>query len=176
MNRALAIVISLLVVFIATFYFGHSVGANGERAAWQAERVEMLDARAKAVAALVNKYDVERRAAEAKARAATAAHDKALSDLDHHYETDLAAVRRAGGLRIPAPASCRPAAAAGEATGASGPDEAGAGTVELPERTQERLFGLTLRADQLAEQLRALQGWVRANGFYGSPDENTGNP
>lgn len=176
MNRALAITVALLLTFIGTFYFGHSVGASGERAAWMQEKQDMLEARATAVATLVNKYDAERITNERKAREATAAHDKALSDLDHQYAADLAAVRRAGGLRIPAPAACRPAAATGEAAGAGRPDEAGAATVELPERTQERLFDLSRRADQLAEQLRALQAWVRANGFYGSSDENTGNP
>jgi hypothetical protein len=83
------------------------------------------------------------------------------------------AARVAGGLRIPATA-CR-SSTAGEAitSGPFKPNEAaskaeipGAATERIPEITEGRLYALAKRADELAEQLKALQAWIRESGIY----------
>lgn len=176
MTRVLALIAAAVIALATTFSLGADYGRSKEQVKSASIRSAVEKAWRGALVAEVYKRHDDRLTDERKAREATAAHDKALSTLDHHYADDLAAVRRAGGLRIPAVACTRTAAASGEAAGAGRPDEASSATVELPERTQERLFDLTLRADQLAEQLRALQGWIRSNGFYGTADENPGNP
>jgi len=101
-------------------------------------------------------------------------HEKAITTLKQQAAAIVAAKRAAGGLRIPAPASCAAVeaiAAQGEAAGASQLDGASAGTIRLPERIEQDLFELMIEADAVVEGCRSLQKWVRANGFYGPAQE-----
>lgn len=160
-------------LFIATaggsYLFGRSDGAAIEKAAWQAEKLQLQGDTHKLIA--------ERTAENAKALADQRDLSKRKSD---DYEIKIEALdskyrnaRLAGGLRIP-PTACR-GASSGEAT-ATGPvqlNEASTGTVvsgTATERiraiTDERLYALAKKADELAEQLKALQTWIRESGLY----------
>lgn len=176
MNRIVAAALAAGLAIAAAFYFGTDYGHSKAQVKQAARESAIEKAWREALVTEVHKRHSARLTDERKAREATAAHEKALKVLDQTHAADVAAIRRAGGLRIPAPACPRPAAAGGEAAGPGRLDEGATASVELPERTQERLYALTLRAGQLTEQLIGLQAWVRANGFYGEPLENSGNP
>jgi hypothetical protein len=79
----------------------------------------------------------------------------------------------AGGLRLPA-AACRSATgretiAASSVKLNEASSEAvipGAATERIPAITEESLYALAKGADELAEQLAALQAWIRESGLY----------
>ncbi|MDB5937557.1 MAG: hypothetical protein JWQ01_4901 [Massilia sp.] len=158
-----------LVLLIAVAFGGAHVGKKLEREAWQAEKIALQAAQHGALVAEMDKRGRDQKFNEAKARKATETHEKALSDLDQKYAAERDATRRAGGLRIPANVCAGKATGGEQATSAGRPDESAAATVALPERLETDLYALTKQADELAEQLRALQGWIVDNGFYGEP-------
>jgi hypothetical protein len=171
------IAIAAVLTCIACYFGGMHIGAKTERADWQHEKLTMQEDQRIALLEEVNKRDRDRLFNETKARKATENHEKALAEVTEKYAADVADLKRRGGLRIPASiCAARPAAAAGQAASAGRPDEGSAETVQLPERIEDGLFKLSKRADDLAEQLRALQGWIRANGFYGEPDDGLRRP
>lgn len=101
-------------------------------------------------------------------------HENELQTLRLARDLDRAAIDRAGGLRIPAPACPDPAAAPAKTNGASGRDEVGTGTVRLPREVENRLWALADDADEVSAQLRSCQAWIRDNGFYGPiPSDST---
>lgn len=159
-------IIGGLVLLIAVALGGVQTGRKLERATWQAKEIAAAERHSLELASAISRAQRIESFNEAKARKASADHEKALSELGSKYAADLAALRAAGGLRIPASA-CGGAAPATQGASTGRPDEASAATVQLPERIESGLFALTKRADDLAEQLRALQGWVRDNGHYG---------
>lgn len=160
-------ILGAFLMALAAFFAGSHVGKKFEREVWQKKEIALLTARAVERDAEARDRDRLLKFHQATARKASADYEKSLEDLRTAYAADVAAVKRAGGLRIPK-RTC-PSPAGPEAPGASGPDEAGPATEELPERIEDRLFKLTERADALAEQLRSLQNWVKASGFYGEP-------
>jgi hypothetical protein len=164
-------IIGGLLLLIAVYFGGSHVGRKLERSNWQAEKIALQNAQHDALVAEMGKRGRDQKFNEAKARKATETHEKALSDLDQKYAAEIAADRRAGGLRIPANVCAGKTAGAEQTAGASGPDDASASTVQLPDRTQADLYVLIKRADELAERLRALQAWVKASGGYGEPGE-----
>lgn len=143
-------------------------GRQLERAGWlkkeAAERTADL--------ALVRKHDVDMRALDAR-------HHQIERETSEKHETELAQLRRdrdadrrradaAGGLRIPAAACPTGGIVAGtEAASAGGRDETGAGTVRLPQQIEDDLWTLANDADEVSGQLRACQGWIVSNEFYG---------
>lgn len=182
-------ILGVIALLALTAFTSASIATRLANAKWQEK--ELVTARAHSEA-LQKEYAARKREQDfnqAKARKASENHEKAVAAVHAAY-----AVRPDGGLRIPA-RTCTPArpAVGREAAGASGPDAPGAAGQQLPRRTDQGfldleptglaterlpthiengLFSLTLRADELAEQLRALQGWVRSHGFYGpAPDE-----
>ena len=177
-------VLGAVLLVVATFFFGQHQGRKLERTTWQAAQLKLEQSHRAEMGKELAARKREREFQQAVARKATERHEQALTDLQAHYDRQLADLRRTGGLRIPA--SVCPAnqpTGAGQAAGASGPDASGAGpgqlpqgtagsipTIALPEPIEQRLTGLTRRGDELAEQLRALQQWVRDNGFYGPPE------
>lgn len=163
-------IIGALVLLIAVALGGAQTGRKLERSTWQAKELATAAAAQQELASAIERAQRIQTFNEAKARKASERHEQALSDLDKKYAADLAAVRRAGGLRIPR-STCDAAPAGEQGAGTGRSDAASAGTVKLPDRIEADLFTLTKRADELAEQLRALQGWVRDAGFYGEPDQ-----
>ena len=157
-----------LVLLIAAYFGGEYRGAKIERAEWQKEKIAMEAVHKEQIKSDFRQYAADVATHQHQARKASETYEKALAVQDQKHRTIVADIRRAGGLRIPAPASCRQGpAAAGEAASAGGLDEGPAGSVRLPLEVEANLFGLAGDADKVSEQLRALQGWVRANGFYG---------
>jgi hypothetical protein len=100
-------------------------------------------------------------------------HEQELAQLRLERDADRAAVDNAGGLRISASAcpAARPAAAP-EAAGASGRNEASPATVRLPQSVEDGLWRLADDADEVSAQLRACQGWIRSNNFYGPVNDS----
>lgn len=76
-----------------------------------------------------------------------------------------AAIRAAGGLRVPASICSLPPGP--EAPGDGRRDDDAAGTVALPDDTTERLLALVDEADKVTEVARSCQAWIKKHGFYG---------
>lgn len=160
-------IVGALALLIAVAFGGAQVGKKLERESWQGKENAALKAVQAELVAEVEKRQRVELFNQATARKASETHEKALATLKSEYSTELAATRAAGGLRIPA-RRCPAIAGTAQGPSTSGPDEAGASTEKLPDRVEEHLFALAERADQLAEQLRALQGWVIDSGHYGT--------
>lgn len=164
--KALVIAITIAAYTAAVAIGSWHTGAKLARSDCQAEKIALQQAQQKAIIDQVAKNDAILKDQQAKARKASDDHEKALSDLQTKYDAAIAANRAAGGLRV-SRSVCDQPPASPKTTSAGGPDEAGARTVELPQRVEDDLYALTKRADELAEQLRALQQWIRDNGLYG---------
>jgi hypothetical protein len=162
--KAFAIAIAIAAYTAAVAIGSWHTGAKLARSDCQAEKIALQQAQQKALLDQVAKNDAILKDQQAKARKASDDHEKALSDLQAKYDAAIAANRAAGGLRVPRTVCDQPAASA-QTSSASRPDEASPGTVELPQRIEDDLFALTKRADELAEQLRALQQWIKDNGL-----------
>lgn len=178
----LIIAAGLFVLACIGFEWGaHHYEARGrtlERAEWLKKQVDWDKATAKLVADNEQHNRAVAADNQAKERKTSEIHEQELAKL----ASVAAAARRradaAGGLRISAnvcPATSSPAGGT-EAAGASGRDEAGAGTVALPADLQDSLWALVNEADQTSAQLRACQGWIRLNGFYGAPHDEPTEP
>src|SRR5471030_401301 len=141
------------------YWRGDVAGTNAERVVWQAKEVARQTAQAAAVAKRVKENS-----------AIQAAHDaQNLKDSQTHEQSDHAVVaerdrlradvRRAGGLRIPAPSpACGVGPApAGQARADGGPAEAAARTIALPDSIASNLLDLVAEADAVVEQARAEQ-------------------
>lgn len=160
-------IIGGLVLLIVVGLGGCAAGMKIEAATWQKKA---MAERERAAIDLAIAHDRNRRiqlSNEANARKATAQHEQAISDLTQKYDAARAAIRAAGGLRISATV-CR-TAIADQSPSTGRPDEGPAASVALPAETERRLLDLAQHADELAERLRALQDWVKANGHYGEP-------
>lgn len=95
-------------------------------------------------------------------------HEKALDKVHADLAAARAESKRLGGLRIPAPTCPSGNAGSGtETTGTGQRDEEATATIALPERIETDLWSIVGRADEVTEQLRSCQSWIRANGFYG---------
>jgi hypothetical protein len=158
-----------LVLLIAVAFGGAHVGRKLERTSWQAKEIATAAAVKKDLIAEHDKYVRLQSFNEAKSRKATADHEQALAALNAQYDAARAAIRAAGGLRVSRAICADPHATTAQAAGSSGLDDTSAATVELSTRTQEDLYALVKRADELAERLRALQAWVKSSGGYGEP-------
>jgi hypothetical protein len=158
-----------LALLIAVAFGGAHVGQKLERTAWQAKEIATAAAVQSDLIAEHDKYVRLQKFNEAAARKATADHEQAITALTAQYAAARAAIRAAGGLRVSRAICADPHTTTTEAPGTSGPDDASAGTVALPEIVEVRLLAIAKEADELAERLRALQGWIVANGLYGDP-------
>jgi hypothetical protein len=167
----IAAALAVLVALILSFLGGSHIGKKLERQVWQKERIVMLAQHAKDIGDQFNKHDQQVKLNDAKARKAADTYENAIDQITKHAAADIAAVKRAGGLRIaaPPPHACRLAATA-EGPGAVESHEEAASTVRLPQPVEDGLFGIAADADQVSEQLRALQAWIRDNGHYGQAE------
>jgi hypothetical protein len=156
-------IVGAIGLLIAVAFGGVMTGRKLERTHWLEEKAEMQKAQQ---AELLAEFSIRQREQlfhQATARKASADHETALSDLDKKYAAARAAVRAAGGLRIAA--TC-PAAGTDQTPGAGRPDEASTGTVALPADVENSLWEMSKSADELAEQLRGLQSWIKESGHY----------
>lgn len=161
-----AIVGGLLLV-ITVYFGGQHVGRKLERSAWQAKELATAAATTAELQAAQERYTRAQKFNEATARKASADYAQSLATLTQKYDAARAAIAAAGGLRVSSSICAGADAATAQASSTGRPDGGAAGTVALPDETQRRLFELTAEADALAERLRALQGWIVANGLYG---------
>lgn len=165
----LAVKIGLLSLLIAgSFISGHHIGAEGVQAAWDASKVEMIDAQSKLIATHAQEMEDLRKKQNLDNVQVSEDHQKAIDEITKKHDTDLAAVRAAGGLRIPRSICNGPADPGAETPSTSGPNADTAGTVTLPDKITNDLFDYAAEADQVTEQARACQSWIRKNGFYDS--------
>jgi len=161
------LIIGGLLLLIAVAFGGAQVGRKLERTAWQQKEIATAAQNQKELNDAIQAAQRQELFNQAKARKATEDHVQAINDLNQKYAAALIAVKSAGGLRVNRAAVCDSTTASNQGTSTSGSHETSAGTVELPQSTQASLFELVKRADELAEQLRALQGWIKDNGFDG---------
>lgn len=156
----------IVIVLFGTYQWGYANGEDALRSEWNKERLAVKAAQlqvatqhAQAMADLVTMHN-QTNLKNAKQ------HETALSKV----HTDLAAARaeskRLGGLRIPVKA-CPTIATNAETTGTSEHHEGSTTTIALPEPIEDGLWSIVGQADEVTEQLRACQGWIIDNGFYG---------
>ncbi len=167
MNPLLWAKIGLVGALLAgVFMFGHRTGANAVQGRWDADKAQRIEAQDKLIAAHAQEVEqLQAKQALINVKVGTE-HDAALQAIGNKYKADLAAVRAAGGLRIPATV-CRGVATAAEATSDGQHHGDTTSTVILPDSIASDLFSLARDADAVVEQSRSCQNWIRQNGFYG---------
>jgi len=156
------------VLFAAVFGYGHHLGSKGVQARWDSEKAQTTIAIAKL------KDENEKHNAEILAQhqadnvKVSQDHEQALQAVTQKYNTDLAAIKSRGGLRIPVSACSSSTTTGTKATSDSGRNEDSTGTIALPEQITNDLFSFANEADEVTEQLRACQSWIVRSGFYES--------
>lgn len=160
-------IIGGLLLLIAVALGGMQAGRKMERATWQEKALITAEENRKALAKAHDEANQKELLNQAKARKATENHVQALNDLNQKYAHALDVVQ-SHGLRV-SRSICDGTTATNQAASASGSNDAVSGTVELPAELATHLYAEAKRADELAEQLRGLQGWVKSAGFYGEP-------
>jgi TolA-binding protein len=172
---ALAALVALIAAGIGIHVHGVSQGKKIERAEWQDKEIQRQQAQ--------NKLLIRHAEDMARTQLENDTKNRKVSD---DYENRMAVLRQGrdsaratrdadpdGGLRISA-AVCNPVAAGTETAGTSKRDEAAPGTISLPVTLENDLWHLVDDADtahdEITEQARALQNWIKTHGFYGEPD------
>jgi hypothetical protein len=160
--------ILLLVAGIAFAHHFEQRGRTLERAGWVKKEA---DERA-ADLALTRKHEADMQALRDHQlfleRKTSEDHEQELAQVRAAAAADRADADRRGGLRIPAPPCTAGTAVAGTETPSPGRrDETGTPTVRLPQQVENDLWALADDADEVSAQLRACQGWIRDNEFYG---------
>lgn len=157
------------VFLILVFAAGHRSGAKAVQRDWDAstlkftqEQNRLLQENAQKVADLVEKQKETN-------LAVTQDHERALLEIRTKYDADIAAVRATGGLRLPRSICTGSVATGAQAASPGERDAADSGTVKLPDQVETNLFSEARRADEIVEQLRSCQNWIRSNQFYGGP-------
>lgn len=170
--------IGLLVVSVFISYnWGYSNGYDGGEAVQKAASAKVQQALSDANATLRDKHAKkisELTKANNEINVLNAkSHERQLQAL----RTDLVSARRdadqRGGLRISAEActgsGLKHGSTTTETTSAIEHYASTARTIKLPDRVEEGLWSLSIRADTVVEQARACQNWIKAQGFYGEP-------
>lgn len=155
-------IVGALALLLSVAFGGAVAGRKIERSTWQEKEIKTAAAANKTLADAIANAQRIQQTQDATARKVISTYENELISVNKKYSV---AVKR-GGLRVPAticPSNPLPA------TGASPieSDDAGAATVELPNGITENLFSEARRADELAEQLRGLQNWIKSAGYYG---------
>lgn len=162
------IIVAALIGIVATGIYstGYSHGEERKQVEWDKDAKRLAAAQKIADAQQQDKFD---RLAEDHRKhnievsnEHQIAEDKLRSDL----ALSRAAVRAAGGLRIPTSVCPGPAKGGAEAGSDGRHDADVAGTVALPPEIDEDLQDSADEADRVTEIARACQSWVRKHGFY----------
>jgi hypothetical protein len=158
--------ISVVGVFVIGLYLtGHHMGAKAVQTDWDHDRATRIAAQDK----LIDDNDKQIMQLQTKFNETNVQisidHENALQAITKKYDADIAAVRATGGLRIPRTVCSAPATTT-QAASDSGHYEAAADSIQLPDSIAANLFSEAKRADEIVEQTRACQSWIRQNGFY----------
>ena len=97
-------------------------------------------------------------------------HEIALQKVNDDLSAARAESKRLGGLliTIPTPTCKGDYVGAGTQTASTSQrDEKSTTTIALPEPIEAGLWSIVGEADQVTEQLRSCQAWIKDNGFYG---------
>ncbi len=157
------------VLILAVFMSGHRMGAKGIQADWDAYKVKAIAAQDKRIAENEqHNADVQAMHDAYNVKVATD-HEASIVALNKKYDADVAAVRAAGGLRIPRTV-CNRVETGTETASDGGHHEDASATVELPREIEDNLFSEAKRADEIVEHARACQSWIRQNGFFDLPN------
>lgn len=160
-------VLLLIAALMGIHAHGDRQGTNAERVKWQ--KIEL--ARAAAEAMLVAQHGLamakKQRDFDAINLKVSEDHETELYELRLARDADRAAADRAGGLRIPG-AVCNKPAAPALAASERGRDEDTAASIRLPRQVENDLWAIVNDADEIVEQARSCQVWIRKHGFYGS--------
>lgn len=164
------IVAAALFVLTAfgSYIAGRSDGKDIERVEWQKEKLSLLRGTQQLMQAQLIENAGELDKQRKLTKRTSDEYEIKIASLDAKY-----AAARNGGLRLPTTACSRYDDAKATATSAGKLDEAAAfnivsdaTTERIPAVIEDRLFALAKNADQLSEQLSALQKWIRESGLY----------
>lgn len=160
----------LSAFLIGVYATGHHQGAKGVQSDWDASKAQFIDAQSKLIQEHAKEIEALRQKQDQTNIQVSEDHQKALDEIQKKHDADLAAVRASGGLRLPR-SVCNPAVTRTEAPGDSGHHEDLADTIQLPDTITDNLFSEAKRADEVTEQARACQNWIRMNSLYGIPPQ-----
>ena len=153
-------------LFLALVYaVGHKMGAKAVQRDWDSSKLQMAQDQTRLLQENAQKIaDVVEKQKETNL-AVSQDHERALLEIRTKYDADIAAARASGGLRLPR-SVCTTTTGAKAASG-GGSDETATATIVLPATITDDLFDFARQADEVTEQARACQNWIRANQFYG---------
>lgn len=159
-------IVFIVLLCLGAYRWGYGNGEDTLQAEWDKDRAALLAANDRLIekhareivqtVAFYNKTNLDN----------TVKHETALKEVTDALAAARAESRRLGGLRIPAPA-CQSTAADAQTTGTGERNAGTTTTIALPEPIEDGLWSIVGHADQVTEQLRSCQGWIKANGFYG---------
>lgn len=170
LERLLLGVFVTVIALSGSYLFGAGVGKADERVVWELREAKLMK----------EQLDLREDHAKEKDRLILSHQRINKENSDDHevaiekLHSDLSAARtesrRLGGLRIPAPVCpVRETGTDAQTTGTGQRDEEATATIALPEAIEDGLWSIVGQADEVTEQLRACQGWIIDNGFYGEP-------
>lgn len=157
---------AVAALLIAVWFHGRKVGENAVQADWNASRLALADQTAKLVLEHSLEMDAVRKRQAAVSADISQDFERKLDEVGKLHAAELDRVRKSGGLRVPATICSSSTSTGTQTASASGHHEESAPTVTLSPEITEGLFDLVEEADQLTEQLRSCQGWIRRHGFY----------
>lgn len=164
-NLIMAMASSIIYVLLAysLVAYGKHQGVLQERAVWQDASIKLQMKRSKEMTAEQDRHNrIERETSEQ--------YQTNLSKLVAERDADRAAIKRLGGLRISATAcNASGTGTTAESPGSIGTDASSPETIPLPQQIESGLWDITDEADEVSEQLRALQEWIIKEGLYGAP-------
>lgn len=161
-----AMVIAAILAIWAYGLHEYEAGQNAERVIWQAKDAARNEAEKKLI--LEHQSAIQKLKDEQDQLNVKVAndHETALSQLRKNAAASSARLSAAGGLRV-SRAICDGLAPGTQAGSDREHDAYLARTVQLPESIDRNLQSEADRADEIVEQARECQNWVRAHGFYG---------
>lgn len=155
-----------VVTFVTAVYaLGHHQGENAVQGRWDASKALFVEAQAELMSSHAKDIEKLRLAQESANIKISEEHQKVINEIATKNTAALAAVRVAGGLRIPRTV-CSAVEPVTEPASDGRYNEDIAATVKLPDSITSRLFSEARRADEVVEQARACQSWIHRQGFY----------
>lgn len=154
------------VLLLGVYLTGRHHGESAVQADWDRSKAQLIDAESKLILEHGKEMEALRQKQFATNILVSQEYQEALDAIQQKHDADLAAVRAAGGLRVPR-AICTSTVTTGpQAASNGGPDANASATIALPEQITNDLFDLATEADRVTEIARSCQSWIIKNGFY----------